>query len=205
MFKHECESVLHNSKLRNKVAGSIGCDCSSDLVDKKILEMIDGFFDILIDAQSDKEVIQMLIIRVGMKIPDPKVIEFIDEFKQHTNGGEEILVNLFTTGYCWHFAHLLKTTFRGEGEVCWCAPYAHFVWVYKDVPYDINGVTLSEADYFIPEHYLCSTLLDFIHRPGEDYDVSQEDISSIIERYAKSLADSRTTVKGEHACLLNQN
>ena len=38
----------------------------------------------------------------------------------------EEIRNLFMTGYCYHFAHILKATFE-RGEVCMCFPFGHFV------------------------------------------------------------------------------
>lgn len=48
----------------------------------------------------------------------------------------------FTNGYCWHFAHLLQDTFDGQGDIVHVSGpgnYNHFVWIYKDIPYDISG------------------------------------------------------------------
>lgn len=52
------------------------------------------------------------------------------------------LQKVFTNGFCWHFAHLLQNTFDGNGDVVHVSGpdnYNHFVWIYKDIPYDITG------------------------------------------------------------------
>lgn len=84
-----------------------------------------------------------------------QVLRFIKNFTTHAAATEkeyEIIRQTFRTGYCWHFAHLLKTTF-GRGEVCWAAPFGHFIWLDNETPYDIEGVYYGESLYFIPESY----------------------------------------------------
>lgn len=41
----------------------------------------------------------------------------------------------------------------GRGEVCWAAPFGHFIWLDNETPYDIEGVYYGESLYFIPESY----------------------------------------------------
>lgn len=60
---------------------------------------------------------------------DKNVLQFIADFACHTatNGDEyEILRSTFRNGYCYYFARILKTAFN-RGEVCWAAPFGHFV------------------------------------------------------------------------------
>lgn len=90
---------------------------------------------------------------------------------------------MFHAGYCWHFATILKNVFK-RGEVCWAAPFGHFVWVDDNgVPYDVEGVNFGEQDYHIPESYLGDALKDFTHIPGEVYNISKEQIIAIIRKY----------------------
>jgi hypothetical protein len=118
---------------------------------------------------------------------DPQVIGFITQLMSHATGNEaeyEVLRSTFRAGYCWHFAHILKDAF-GRGEVCWAAPFGHFVWVDEDgVPYDAEGVNQGEQDYHIPESYLGHYLSGFTHVPGERVDkIDKAGILSIIQRY----------------------
>lgn len=95
----------------------------------------------------------------------------------------ETLRSQFRAGYCWHFAHMLKTTF-GRGEVCWAAPFGHFVWMdNEEIPYDVEGFYDGEADEFIPEEFLGDALKDFKHVPGEVVVVTKEQMQEIKDRY----------------------
>ena len=97
---------------------------------------------------------------------------------------------LFRQGYCWHFAHMLKTTF-GCGEVCWAAPFGHFVYMYNGIPYDVEGVYQGEATYFIPESYIPEELLlDFKHIPdntGKPGGATTEDLQDIMMKYCMDM------------------
>lgn len=124
---------------------------------------------------------------------DSQVLSFIEDFyslytpKDKAEEYEEYLRKKFRAGYCWHFAHMLKATFN-RGEVCWAAPYGHFVWVDIDrTPYDIEGVYFGEAKYFIPESFLGNAIDDFRHIKGIIFNATEEDIKNIIEKYEKSI------------------
>lgn len=111
---------------------------------------------------------------------DDKVLAFIDEFR------ERVAHEPFYGGYCWHFAHILKATFK-RGEVCWNT-FSHFVWVDVDnlVAYDINGIYEGEAPYYVPEHHLGLTIEDFLHIPGVSFNTTAEHIHRIKRRYEES-------------------
>lgn len=118
---------------------------------------------------------------------DRKVLGFITELCTHMAADEdahEVIRSTFRAGYCWHFAHLLKATF-GRGEVCWAAPFGHFVWVDENgVPYDVEGLNMGEQDYNIPERYLGGFIKDFTRIPGEACPcASKEQIIGVIRRY----------------------
>lgn len=116
-----------------------------------------------------------------------QVLRFIKNFNTYmvdTEKEYEVIRRIFRTGYCWHFAHLLKTTF-GRGEVCWAAPFGHFIWLDNEIPYDIEGVYYGESLYFIPESYLGDTLRDFLHIPDIAHNTTAEEIMGIIHRYEK--------------------
>ena len=123
---------------------------------------------------------------------NPQVIYFIADILYHNISGCEVVRSLFHDGYCLYFAEMLKTAFN-RGTVCWAAPFGHFVWKDdNDVCYDIEGVTISEADYFIPISFLGRAIDDFRHVRGVYYNASQDDINEIIDRYKKSLLYTNT-------------
>ena len=133
-------------------------------------------------------------------IHDPKTAPevFINEFMQHAVGpatmqsrrteAYRLFHRHFRSGYCWHFAHLLKATFD-RGEVCWCAPFGHMVWVDIDgTPYDIEGVYHGEAMYFIPEKYSVGHLDEFRHLAGMNTPVNaatKAELIAIVKQYCK--------------------
>lgn len=77
------------------------------------------------------------------------------------------LQRVFTNGYCWHFAHLLQNTFGGEGDVVHVSgpnKYSHFVWIYKDIPYDITGfVDIPDGYGRTHEKFMGDELKKFKH------------------------------------------
>lgn len=115
-----------------------------------------------------------------------KVLAFIDEFlNKEGQENVETIRHLFRSGYCLHFAEMLKSTFQ-RGEVCWCAPFGHMVWMDEDgTPYDIEGINYSDCDYYIPINYIKEGLNDFRHIPGVEFNASQEYIDNAIEKYKK--------------------
>lgn len=125
-------------------------------------------------------------IKTGYPDVDEKVLTFITQLMcvYASNEDEyEIIRGTFRAGYCWHFAHLLKTTF-GRGEVCWAAPFGHIVWVDDNgVPYDAEGANFGEQIYHIPEKYLGECLNDFKHIPGGDHKSTKKELTAIIRQY----------------------
>lgn len=118
---------------------------------------------------------------------DDTVLQFITDFTCHSASSEaeyEIIRHTFRAGYCWHFAHILKDTFK-RGEVCWTAPFGHFVWVDDNgVPYDVEGVNFGEQAYNIPESYLGDKIRDFTHIPGETIpETTDKEVYEIIRKY----------------------
>lgn len=91
------------------------------------------------------------IAREGL---DNDITRFISKFMNkgitQYNQANDVLELVFTQGYCYYFAHILKTAFS-KGTVCIAAPVSHVVWVYDGIPYDCEGIYLGEAEMFIPE------------------------------------------------------
>ena len=117
---------------------------------------------------------------------DETVLGFIYDFAHHkatTDKEYEQIRSLFMDGYCYYFAVMLETAFD-RGVICWCAPFGHFVWVDENgVPYDIEGVSTSEANYYIPEDFIQEGLDDFKHVPGKSFNASKEYIERAIRIY----------------------
>lgn len=143
-------------------------------------------------------------------INDPKTEPeiFINEFMNHATGlsrsmpfvkedckVQECVRYHFMAGYCWHFANMLKTTFN-RGEVCWTAPFSHFVWRDIDgVCYDIEGIfeehIKGDVFYLIPEKYLGDYINAFKHISLES-DMkcginSMSQLLSCIKEYCKDM------------------
>ena len=80
------------------------------------------------------------------KEANESVLGFIFDFvwcKASNINEYELIRSLFMDGYCYYFAVILKTAFN-RGEICWCAPYAHFIWLDTNgIPYDIEGVSTA--------------------------------------------------------------
>jgi hypothetical protein len=116
---------------------------------------------------------------------DKVVLEFIYDFYMSnvkTSDDYNVVIDTFSHGYCWYFAHMLQLAFEC-GEVCWCAPYGHFVWVKDGVPYDIDGVSISYPEHYIPERYIKEGLDDFKHVPGKVFNANEEYIQEAINKY----------------------
>lgn len=128
---------------------------------------------------------------------DPIILQFIEEVNSHSvysidcdekikEAQHRAVHDLFRCGYCFYFAHMLKIAFP-DGEVCWCAPYGHIVFVKDNIPYDIEGVYNGEAEYFIPEIYLVDCIKDFLHIPGKSHITEQTEIDKIIKNYLQDI------------------
>ena len=160
----------------NKVADKSEC------IDKLAARALKSYNDFMMKNWVDT------MMKVNDKC-DTDVLKFIYQFKQRGNIGstDNIIHDVFRHGYCWHFAHILKSTF-GRGEVCIAYPFGHFVW--KDVNgvvYDIEGEYGhdSEACCYIPEDYLPDEVLDtFRHIPDcDEHYTTKEEIEAIEKRY----------------------
>lgn len=52
-------------------------------------------------------------------------------------------------GNCYHLSLLLKAAFP-SGEICYAEPFGHTVFIYKEIPYDLEGVYTAWAEKFVP-------------------------------------------------------
>lgn len=119
---------------------------------------------------------------------DTLILDFIADFVYHDDPASTI--NLFSNGYCYHFAQILQATFQ-TGEICWVAPYSHIVWVNNNIPYDINGVYNGESTKFIPIAFLGHAIEDFRHNPKVYHITSKREIDKIIRDYDASIENKK--------------
>ena len=73
-----------------------------------------------------------------------KVIDFIDNFStlfgQFQQEEIDAISAVFSRGFCYYFAIILKEAFDGRGEIYMTRDNRHIVWMFDNVAYDINGV-----------------------------------------------------------------
>lgn len=73
-----------------------------------------------------------------------KVIDFIDNFStlfgQFQQEEIDTVSAVFSRGFCYYFAIILKEAFDDRGEIYMTRDDRHIVWVLNNVAYDINGV-----------------------------------------------------------------
>lgn len=122
-----------------------------------------------------------------------EVLGFIFDFSHHliSPASTDTIMDLFSSGYCYHFAMILKDMFGGE--VCWLKYRSHIVWYDTEskLCYDIYGVF---DDYYdeelIPVKEMGQFLEDFKHR-GHDKDLSTEQITDgacvMVNKYEKKM------------------
>lgn len=101
--------------------------------------------------QADKEFfIQYNHVECG---GDKSIVEFIANFRFFAVRDVEYvqssatICSMFENGY--YFAKILEDVFPG-GIICLCYPYGHIVYVYREVAYDIGGVSDAEAERYVP-------------------------------------------------------
>ena len=115
-----------------------------------------------------------------------KILWFIANFL-YAQGSNNVdcIHDQFRSGYCLHFAIILKNMFK-KGEICWCAPFGHIVYLEDDIPYDIEGVCTSSCEEYIPISYIKEGVRDFVRIPGVSFNASEEYIQDAIKRYKEN-------------------
>ena len=121
-----------------------------------------------------------------------QIDEFIYEFlyKQNREEIAEIIRKQFRSGYCWHFANILRDTFH-RGELIWTAPFGHIVWYdnITDKYYDIEGEydpKKTDVLYMIPISYLGEHIREFMHIPNDGHvekTSTKQDLIDIVKKY----------------------
>lgn len=134
--------------------------------DKLIKELQNGYYDIITAKTLFAEYLTDILYHQIKRKPYENVLNFIDKFalSKGADAYNNVIQPLFRSGYCYYFAIMLKDAFNDEGELCLCCPYGHIVWMYKGVPYDIEGVYNGEAELFIPLRFLSTVdIMSFKH------------------------------------------
>lgn len=121
-----------------------------------------------------------------------QIEEFIFEFlnKQGSVEKAEVIRKQFRSGYCWHFANMLKDVFH-RGELLWTAPLGHIVWFdpISNRYYDIEGEYEPEKHdvfYMIPVSYLGFGIRFFMHIPNDGHrevTYNRKDLVDIVKKY----------------------
>ena len=134
--------------------------------EKFIKELQDNCYDINTAKTLFAEFLTDILYHQIKNKSDQEVLKFIHKFalSQGLDNYNEVIQPLFRSGYCYYFAVMLKDAFNDEGELCLCCPYGHIVWMYKGVPYDIEGIYNGEATLFIPLRFLSTVdIMNFKH------------------------------------------
>ncbi len=131
---------------------------------------------------------------------NPKVLGFIFDIVNHqlTVEGSEAIETLFSSGYCYHFAVILKNLFGGE--IMWHKYHGHIVWYESDtqICYDVHGVFIDYTEQdIVPISILGDKGLEgFLHR-GDDKKYSTDEITSYVQarvnEYEKKMGWEITT------------
>ncbi len=96
----------------------------------------------------------------------PDVMAFIGAiYDSRPEEHAEAVRGFLRSGYCYYFAHMLKLAF-GRGTVCLAYPLGHAVWLDEDgIPYDAEGVCMSEYEKLVDIDCLPELKYDFMHVP----------------------------------------
>lgn len=120
-----------------------------------------------------------------IKNPETEVEIFINKFMgMYKPEHQEEVRSMFRSGYCFHFASMIKAAFS-RGKIVWCAPFGHIAFEDLDGKhYDIEGCCDKDNEffYFIPEEYLGATLQDFMHT-GNPHNTTREELINICKTY----------------------
>ena len=119
-----------------------------------------------------------------------EVINFIADFIFSENS--EAIQNLFSNGYCYYFAVILKTAFN-RGKICWHRNYGHIIWMDDDVlAHAIYGpfYDYNEGDLLPIEDSLGDLIVNFMHN-GKEYKCGSTVMKDWIDsQYFKSDAEA---------------
>jgi len=90
------------------------------------------------------------------------ITTFIENFKKASNS--EVLIHIFTQGYCYHFAVILHDLFKGD--IIYNTTEGHFLLEKNNKYYDITGEVPEPSKFLywegikICEHNLWENLIE---------------------------------------------
>ncbi len=112
-------------------------------------------FDIWLEEQLEKN-----------RKAKPEILKFIWNFVTHDKIPESfrVIEHQFTTGYCYHFALIMKNMFGGK--IVWHKGYSHILWQDRNkVVYDIHGVYCDYRIYeIVPVSELGDDIESYLHK-----------------------------------------
>lgn len=96
-----------------------------------------------------------------------EILRFIWNFVTHDKNPESfrVLEHQFTTGYCYHFAVIMKKMFGGK--IVWHKGHSHILWQDRNkVIYDIRGVYTNyyNLNEIVPVSELGDELDNYLHK-----------------------------------------
>ncbi len=96
----------------------------------------------------------------------PEILKFIWNFVTHDKISEsfKVIEHQFTTGYCYHFALIMKNMFGGK--IVWHKGHSHILWQDRNkVIYDIRGVYCDYRTYeIVPVSELGDDIEGYLHK-----------------------------------------
>lgn len=95
-----------------------------------------------------------------------EILNFIWKFVTHDKNPDSfrVIEHQFTTGYCYHFAIIMKKMFGGK--IVWHKGHGHILWQDRNkVIYDVRGVYCHyNPDEIVPLSELGDDIEDYLHK-----------------------------------------
>lgn len=144
--------------------------------------------------QKEKRYTELISIESFIHIFKLKFVESswksVEEVRDYSWTDEELyekskpLVKLFTEGFCYYFALMLKGAYPG-GHICLIKGHGHIVYLYQGKFYDINGERTNRREKYIPIEYFGELIGDFKHNLVYSFGATKNEIKTCLE-YAKA-------------------
>lgn len=120
---------------------------------------------------------------------NPDIIRFIADFIFTPGTDTNSTCRLFDSGYCYHFAVILKDIFE-DGEIKIAFPLGHIVYMdHAGFAYDINGPfepsLYDDVKCFIPVQFLGPALVDFTHSTKSGFTITDFHMPKDFHEWAK--------------------
>lgn len=122
------------------------------------------------------------------------ILKWIRNFNRGTNRMELEVIPDYFMEHSYFFALMLQDAFPG-GTISKAQMDDHIVYIYNDIAYDIEGVTHSKSDFFVPLHAIGPYV--YKHRGIPGMHLKDEDIQNFIDNpgevlYAKNFYNLTT-------------